>query len=214
MTIDAYAPCPGGTGKKIKFCCPDLQAELDKIHRMLEGEQRAACLELIESLEAKTPDRACLLAMKAMLEAQLGNETKAEETVQRFIEKHPDNPVALAEQATFRATQAEPIVAVNLLQDALEHSPDQVPPALYDALGMVAQSLLVDNQLLAARGHLTLQITLSGAKDQRQAAITAPRRAWRTRRSRALGDHRWHDDFWLWHGLWLRVHGALWRLLA
>ena len=24
MAIDTYAPCPGGTGKKIKFCCSDL----------------------------------------------------------------------------------------------------------------------------------------------------------------------------------------------
>ena len=23
MPIDAYSVCPGGTGKKIKFCCPD-----------------------------------------------------------------------------------------------------------------------------------------------------------------------------------------------
>ena len=49
MPIDPYSPCPGGTGKKIKFCCPDLVTELEKIQRMLEGEQRAACLEHIES---------------------------------------------------------------------------------------------------------------------------------------------------------------------
>jgi hypothetical protein len=31
MPIDAYSPCPGGTGKKIKFCCPDFLGELETI---------------------------------------------------------------------------------------------------------------------------------------------------------------------------------------
>ena len=30
MSLDPYAPCPGGTGKKIKFCCPDLVGDLEK----------------------------------------------------------------------------------------------------------------------------------------------------------------------------------------
>ncbi len=61
MPIDPYTPCPGGTGKKIKFCCSDLLGELDKIKHMLEGDQRAACLEHIEALEGKHPQRACLM---------------------------------------------------------------------------------------------------------------------------------------------------------
>ena len=47
MTIDPYAICPGGTGKKIKFCCSDLVSELDKVQRMVEGDQRVACLDYI-----------------------------------------------------------------------------------------------------------------------------------------------------------------------
>ena len=50
MTIDRYTPCPGGTGKKIKFCCQDLLHELEGVHRMLEGDQRLACLEHVEKL--------------------------------------------------------------------------------------------------------------------------------------------------------------------
>ena len=64
MPIDAYSPCPCGTGKKIKFCCKDLLTDLQKIERMLEGEQYMACLAHIERLEHSHPDRACLLATK------------------------------------------------------------------------------------------------------------------------------------------------------
>ena len=138
MPIDPYSPCPGGTGKKIKFCCSDLHAELDKIQRMLEGEQRAACLEHIERSKANTPDRACLLSIKAMLEAQLGNETKAEDDghASREVSRQPGCPGRAGHASRQpRAT----VAAVNLLQDALEKCTEQIPPALYDAIGLVAQ---------------------------------------------------------------------------
>ena len=104
MPIDPYTPCPGGTGKKIKFCCSDLVAELDKIQRMLEGEQRAACLEYIESLEGQV-SRSGLPAVDQghARKPQLGKEAKAEATLATFMEKYPDNPVALAETATLKA---------------------------------------------------------------------------------------------------------------
>ena len=76
MPIDPYASCPGGTGKKIKFCCSDLLSELDKIDRMLTGEQRWACLDYIQQIEPKFPNRACLTTLKADLQAELGISNK------------------------------------------------------------------------------------------------------------------------------------------
>ena len=45
MDLDTNQLCPGGTGKKIRFCCKDLVRELDKIVRLMEGGQRRAALE-------------------------------------------------------------------------------------------------------------------------------------------------------------------------
>jgi hypothetical protein len=166
MPIDPYTSCPGGTGKKIKFCCSDLLTELDKIQRMIEGDQRAACLDHIEAIEAKYPDRACLLSIKTMLEAQTGQDAKADATLARFVEKYPDNPVALAEKATLKASQEGGIAAIGLLQDALEKCTEQLPTQVYDAIGLIAQALIADNQLIASRAHLVLQIGVGGGKDQ------------------------------------------------
>ena len=134
MAIDPYAACPGGTGKKIKFCCPDLVNELDKVQKLLEAEQRAACLEYIDSLEAKFPDRACLLSVKAMLQAQLGERTKADATLATYMDKYPDNPVALAEVATLKATEEGGAAAVPPLQRALAASETQLAHQVYDAI--------------------------------------------------------------------------------
>jgi hypothetical protein len=167
MPIDPYTPCPGGTGKKIKFCCSDLIAELEKIQRMLDGDQRAACLDHIDSLQTKYPDRACLLSIKGMLEAELGHETKAQSTLERFREKHPENPVALAEQATILVGKTGALSAVNLMQDALDRCAQEIPPQVYDAVGLVGESLLAEGLVLAGRAHLMLQVGMSGGKDNR-----------------------------------------------
>ena len=165
MDIDPYAPCPGGTGKKIKFCCSDLTADLDKLSRMVSGEQCAAALELVDKLDEKYPDRACLLSTKAMLEAELGQPEKAAQTLARFRQHHPDNPVALAETAILEARD-NPRAAVDLVQRAFEHVETQLPAQLYDALGVVGMALVGAGELLAARAHLMLQFGLSGGKDE------------------------------------------------
>ncbi|HEX3725642.1 MAG TPA: hypothetical protein VHV08_05340, partial [Pirellulales bacterium] len=167
MPTDPYAPCPGGTGKKLKFCCSDLLGELEKIERMLEGEQRAACLEYIDGLQAKFPDRACLLSAKAMLETQLGYDERAEATLATFRQKHPDNPVALAEESTVVAEKAGGAAAVARLQDALERCGHEIPAPVYEALGIVAQTLLAETELIAARAHFVLQTAMGGGKDER-----------------------------------------------
>ena len=68
MAVDHYAMCPCGSGKKLKFCCSDLVGEIEKIHRMIEGEQPRAALRHVEQTLASHPGRASLLDLKATLE--------------------------------------------------------------------------------------------------------------------------------------------------
>src|SRR5688500_16350934 len=105
MTLDAYSTCPGGTGKKIKFCCSDIIPELAKIDRMLAGDQRLACLDYVEKLNQKFPDRACLLVTKASLERATGKVEAADQTLQAMMEQQGANPVALAQSASLAAQQ-------------------------------------------------------------------------------------------------------------
>ena len=69
MALDAYSLCPGGTGKRIKFCCGDFLGELQNIDWMFEEKQYVACLQHIEHLRQQPAhrDRQCLLAYQADL---------------------------------------------------------------------------------------------------------------------------------------------------
>lgn len=120
MAIDAYSLCPGGTGKKIKFCCGDFLPELQKIDRMIDGEQFLACLQHVDHLLAHEPgrDRPCLLATKCMLLRFTDRQEAARTAAAAFLVKHPDNQIALAEMAIL-AAESNTLAALGLLQKAM-----------------------------------------------------------------------------------------------
>ena len=97
--LEQYSPCPGGTGKKIRFCCKELLPELQRIDRMMEGGQWHACVEQIDRLQQKYPGRACLFALKGEALAALERYEELEPNAEAFVARHPDNPLAHAEMA-------------------------------------------------------------------------------------------------------------------
>ena len=164
MPIDGYSLCPGGLGKKIKFCCADLVTDLAKIERMREGEQTTACLDLVERLDAKQPGRACLLAAKADLLRELGRKQDAEAAVRELMEKSgPANPVALSEASLLAAQEGETVESARLFQQALSclGVDDPWPDTMFLALPTLAIRLVNDGYWLAARAHLSLQLALN-----------------------------------------------------
>jgi hypothetical protein len=160
MKIDPYTPCPGGSGKKIKFCelCKDHLGDLDKIYKLLEGEQRAACLELCEKVDSETPDRACVLSIKTLLESQLGMKDRANATLSHFIGKYPDNPVALAEKTIQNASEGLLPLAIDTLQSAMQNCEEHLPGRVLDAISVVGRAALSQGYIQAARGHLMLEL--------------------------------------------------------
>ena len=167
MKIDPYSPCPGGFDKKIKFCdsCKDHLGDLDKIYKLLDGEQRAACLDAVEKVDAATPDRACVLAIKVLLESQLGMQDRANRTLSHFIGKFPENPVALAEQAILNAADGLLPPAVDTLQVAIQNCKENLPGRVLDAISVVGRALVAQGHILAARGHLMLELGFTAGED-------------------------------------------------
>ena len=176
MAVDPYAPCPCGSGKKLKFCCPDLVSELEKVHRKLEGEQpRAALADLEQALE-KSPGRPCLLDLKATIELSLGEFDAARATIDEFLRAAPQEPTAHAHAAMLAASDAQDSDddeasnardAVDHLQTALERIDDSIPARVLQAIGAVGQALLAAGDFVAARAHLWLYQGVSGPDDTR-----------------------------------------------
>lgn len=160
MPLDAYSPCPAGTGKKIKFCCQDLLGDLQKIDRMLEGEQFQAALSQVERLEEKHPGRACLLSLHCLLLRITQRLEDAESLAAKFLQLHPQNPVAIAETAVVTAARQGGRAAMPLLQRAMEAAGQEIPSRLYEMLTAVGQILAMEGEFLAARAVLQWAVML------------------------------------------------------
>jgi hypothetical protein len=168
MAVDPYSICPGGTGKKIKFCCSDLVSDLDKIERMIEGDQRIACLEFITKLEGKYKDRACLMAARSTLELSMEDHIDAAAaSIDAFLKKHPENPVALGQLAVLRCRKGNLNEAMPPLLRALELSGKEMHPQVYQSIFAVSIAMLGARYYHAARALLALQTALSDGKDER-----------------------------------------------
>lgn len=171
MPLDAYSPCPGGTGKKIKFCCKDLLSDLQKIERMVEAEQFVACLAHLERVEQANPDRACLFAAKTLLLRRTGRIDEAKKVAAAFVEKHPENPLALSEAALTTALEQGGKAALPILEKAIVVSEKYFTSRLYDAISVVVQCLLAEGHFLAARALALFQATVSGPHDRSTALL-------------------------------------------
>jgi tetratricopeptide (TPR) repeat protein len=173
MSVDPYALCPCGSGKKLKFCCSDLVGEIEKIHRMIEGEQPRAALRHAEQTLASYPGRASLLDLKASLELSLGDLEAARQTIQEFVKKHADSPTAHACEAMLLAELGDARAAVNSLQRALAFVERDMPLRVYEAMGAVGGALLESGHILAAQAHLWLHAALAPKEDTRSREVLA-----------------------------------------
>ena len=110
MTVDLYKLCPCGSGKKIKFCCRDMANDLERIRRMIDGDQRLAADDKIDSLLnkcKKDSERVALLMMKAEVQMQLGEHDAGMAVVDQILAIEPKNASALAIRALLSLTNQE-----------------------------------------------------------------------------------------------------------
>lgn len=156
MAIDAYSQCPGATGKKIKFCCPDFLPELEKIDRMIEGEQYTACIKHIEHLREQPAnhDRQCLLAHQAMLLRITGQLEAAEEIAAAFLEKYPANQAALSESTILAAMKKDYQAAMSFLQRAVAEAKGSWSWRTFQAAQVLAESFISEAKWVPARALL------------------------------------------------------------
>ncbi len=166
MAIDSYSLCPGGRGKKIRFCCPDHVKDLEQIDKMIEGEQYSAGLAFVNSLLEKRPDCACLTEAKCLFQRMIGLWEEAYDTAKDFAAREPKNIVALTELATSAALLDKPQEAVAALVDSLEAvEGDQFPMAIVQAMLTVGMSFYENGRIFQAVA-VAKQLQAFAPKDQ------------------------------------------------
>lgn len=93
MRFDAYAPCPCGSGKKVKFCSPRSLDQVAEMLDLLNTRQVPAARRILEKIVAEPDKPECLSMFCSVLDAQIhlaeGELDKAASKLEETIERYP-----------------------------------------------------------------------------------------------------------------------------
>lgn len=170
--MDSYAPCPCGSGKKVKFCCQPILGEMEKIERLLENNQPHMALQQLEKLDKAHPGNPWVVTRQAMTYIDDGRPEEAERVLRPFLKGHPDHALAnvLYGAAVFSA-QGYP-EARKAVHRAFRKGAAQESSLVSSLAASIASWYLSDGRPLAARQHMALALRL-GSPEQRKRTFAA-----------------------------------------
>jgi hypothetical protein len=172
MTVDQYALCPCGNGKKIKFCkCKDSLPELDRVMTMIEGRQVVPAIDRLNQVLEEHPDAAWALAIKGRLMIELREYDALAENSARFVRLQPSNPLALSQRAAAEIFHNEPQKATVTLLEALTESGRSVDSFVLDIASLLSYALAQAGLYLTARAYVQLPITAQGYETNQTALM-------------------------------------------
>lgn len=171
--IEAYAPCPCGSGEKYKWCCQKVEPFAEKAERLARNGQAKLAIEVLDEGLRKDPGNPLLSNHKASILLEQEDANGARAALQSALQKRPTHVVtnALLIRCVFESQG--PIPALVQLQRALEIVPAD---ASREPLGVVAYLIAVvlehAGSTAAALAHLRLA-TLLGFDAPARGSLTA-----------------------------------------
>jgi tetratricopeptide (TPR) repeat protein len=166
MPLDLYSPCPCGSGKKFKWCCHPIAAEIERaLIQDAEGQHEAA-LRLMDEVAGRHPDNPEVWGRKAQLLYQNDRVDDAEEALQKAFDINPNYPFGLLLRGMFRFYEGEVPGALLLFRKAVEAYDPVARDALAQLYEYIADCELKLNRPVAA--HAAFRIALRCRPDREE----------------------------------------------
>lgn len=171
MALEAYDPCPCGSGKKFKWCCQPIHVEIDRAYRQEADGQHDAALRIMDEVIAAHADNPEPLGRKAHLLYEQGKPEEAETTLEKAFQLNPNYPFGLMLRGMFRSEEGEIKGAVMSFRKAA----DAYDPQAHDHLGRI-YSMITDGELkmnrpVAAHAALKLALHYQPANEELRKAL-------------------------------------------
>ena len=151
MTIDLYAPCPCGSGKKFKWCCQPISVEIGKAFRLDSDGQHDAALRIMDELTTVHAANPEVWGRKAQVLFQNGRLDEAENALQKALEINPHYPFGYLLRGMFRQQEGELAGALLLFRKAAELYDPEAKDILAEVYSLIADTELRLNRPVAAR---------------------------------------------------------------
>jgi tetratricopeptide (TPR) repeat protein len=160
MEIDVYAPCPCGSGKKLKFCCAPIVEEMAKVARLQSGDQPRQALALVEKLAKANPTNAWVATTEAELLIGLHEPQQAKERIERLLKEPIDYPPAFAVLALASLFCDGYAAARPAIHRALQKCLTRFPQNVAMLVVAVAAQMQEEQHEMSARQYLSLAMRL------------------------------------------------------
>jgi len=165
MTIDLYAPCPCGSGKKFKWCCQPIHVQINKAFQQDADGQHEAALRLMDEVTTEHPANPEAWGRKAHLLYEHDRAADAEKALDKAMELNPNYPFGLYLRGSFRRAEGELPGALLLFRKAAERYDPEAHDALGQLYALIADCEVKLNHCVAARAALQLALRFDPANE-------------------------------------------------
>jgi tetratricopeptide (TPR) repeat protein len=163
MAVNPYAPCPCGSGKKFKFCCQDVQADLMRVVSLSRNQPEIA-LNQMQQLAAKHPDRESVLRELVVMLLRHNRLQDALKACTDFLKAHPDNPQILLIYADICVQCSGFDASRRIVHRAFQVCTRQFPLEVSNIAARIGVEMFRRGMIPAAREHALLAVRLAGTE--------------------------------------------------
>ena len=173
MSADPYSSCPCGSGKKFKWCCQPIHAEIERAFEQYNSGQHEAAQRTMAEVVREHSGNPEAWGRQAQLLAISGKVEEAEQALQKAFDLNPNYPFGFMLRGTFRQQEGELIGALMLFRKAAEaYAPDAHDPLSY-IHELIADLELRLNKPVAARAALKRALHFQPANAELKQAFEA-----------------------------------------
>ncbi|MDR3619150.1 MAG: hypothetical protein P4L85_07355 [Paludisphaera borealis] len=164
--VDAYSPCPCGSGQKFKWCCHKAESYVDRAERLDRNGQHEAALGVVNDGLTKYPDVPWLHIRKAVSMLALEKPQEAKAAIGELLRQHPDHLGAIVLNFRLMLETGDVAGAVAQFQNAFARAADAASRTRFASLAAMLGTVLPKVGLAAsAIKHLELAKSLAAPDD-------------------------------------------------
>lgn len=160
MEFDVYAPCPCGSGKKLKFCCAPIVEDMAKVVRLQAADQSRQALAILEKVDKSHPHNPWVNTVFAEVLIGLQEPAQAKERLERLLQENVDYPPAFAMLALSTLYAEGYEAARPAIHRALQKCITRFPQNAAVLVVAIAAVLQEEQHEMAARQYLSLAMRL------------------------------------------------------
>lgn len=158
MALEAYSPCPCGSGKKFKWCCQPFYSQIERVFIQDENGQHEAAAAAMEQLVQQFPGNAEVWGRRAELLWNQGNLDEAEAALDKALSLNPKYAMGYHLRGMFRHQEREYAGALLLYRKAIELADPDTHDLVAEIQMSIAQCELLRKRPLAARAALDIAL--------------------------------------------------------